>query len=259
MKYLLYNDRVNLTYLNIPDIADLIKSLRAITFQPFNFLTFNLTFMLILSLLQNPLYLIFFVLALFIAITVHEYAHAWAAFRSGDSTAMLEGRLTLNPLAHLDPLGTIFLFLVGFGWGKPVPTNPNNYGKRSDEIKVAIAGIVANLILALILAIPIRIAILTGHTVDSSIYLSILNIFVDINLVLAAFNILPIFPLDGSHIVGYFLSDEAKISYEQYGPFILLGILIFDRLSSFSILTSIMEPIIRFLSFLVKGTFSFFM
>jgi len=215
--------------------------------------------MLILSLIQNPIYLIFFVLALLLAITVHEFAHAWMAYKSGDSTAMLEGRLTLNPLAHLDPLGTIFLFLVGFGWGKPVPTNPNNYNKRSDEIKIALAGIVANIILALVLAIPIRIAILTGHTIDSSNLLLILNIFVDINIVLAAFNILPIFPLDGSHIVGYFLSDDAKISYEQYGPFILLAVLIFDRLSNFSILTTIMEPIIRFLSFLIKGTFSFFM
>lgn len=215
--------------------------------------------MLILSLLQNPLYLIFFVAALFLAITIHEYAHAYAAYKSGDPTAMLEGRLTLNPLAHLDPLGTIFLFLVGFGWGKPVPTNPRNYRKRSDEIKVALAGIVANIILALILAIPIRVAILTGHTIDSSNYLSILNIFVDINIVLAAFNILPIFPLDGSHIVEYFLSEESKISYEQYGPFVLLAVLIFDRLSNFSILTTIMEPIIRLLSFMVKGTFSFFM
>lgn len=216
--------------------------------------------MLILNLLQSPFLLITFLIALAIAITVHEYAHAWAAYRAGDPTAMAEGRLTLNPFAHLDPLGTLFLFLVGFGWGKPVPTNPRNYEKRSDELRVAFAGVVANFIVAFILAIPIRIALLTGNSIDSSIWLSALNIIVDINLVLATFNILPIYPLDGSHIVEYFMKDPASIyAYRQYGPFILLSILIFDRISSFSILQGIMEPVIRFLSFLVKGTFSIFL
>jgi len=215
---------------------------------------------LILSLLQDPFLLVSFLIALIIAITIHEYAHAWAAYRAGDSTAMAEGRLTLNPFVHLDPLGTLFLFLVGFGWGKPVPTNPNNYGRKSDELRVAFAGVLANFIVAFILAIPIRIALLTGNTIDSSIWLSALNIIVDINLVLAAFNILPIYPLDGSHLVEYFMKDQASIyAYRQYGPFILLAILIFDRISSFSILQGVMEPIIRFLSFLVKGTFSIFL
>jgi len=215
--------------------------------------------MLILSLLQNPLYLAAFIVALIIGITVHEYAHAWMAFRSGDATAKLSGRLTLNPLAHLDPLGTVFLFLVGFGWGKPVPTNPNYYHKPSDEIKVSLAGIVANLIVAFILGIPIRIALLMGHTIDSSLTLTLLNIVIDINLVLAVFNILPVYPLDGSHIVEYFLDDHAKISFRQYGPFILLAVIIFDRISNFSILYTIMEPVLRLLSFVVKGTFSFFL
>ena len=215
--------------------------------------------MLILSLLQNPLYLAAFIVALLIGITVHEYAHAWMANRCGDATAKLAGRLTLNPLAHLDPLGTLFLFLVGFGWGKPVPTNPNYYKKPSDEIKVSLSGIVANLIVAFILGIPIRIALLTGHTIDSSLTLTLLNIIIDINLILAVFNILPIYPLDGSHIVEYFLDDHAKIAFRQYGPFILLAVIIFDQISNFSILYTIMEPILRLFSFLVKGTFSFFL
>ncbi len=215
--------------------------------------------MLILSLLQNPLYLLAFIVAILIAITVHEYAHAWMAYKSGDATAMLEGRLTLNPLKHLDPLGTLFLFLVGFGWGKPVPTDPSRYRKTSDEIKVSLAGIVANIIVAFIFGIPIRIALLTGHTIDSSIILSLTNIIVDINLVLAVFNIIPVYPLDGSHIVEYYLSDHAKMAFRQYGPFILLAILIFDRLSNYPILYTIMEPLLRVLSFVVKGTFSFFL
>lgn len=215
--------------------------------------------MLILSLLQqSPIYLVAFIVALLLGFTVHEYAHAWMAYRCGDPTAKVEGRLTLNPFVHLDPLGTIFLLLVGFGWGRPVPINPNNFHKPSDEIKVSVAGIVANLILAFILGIPIRIALLTGHTIDSSVTLSVINIIIDINLVLAAFNILPVYPLDGSHIVEHYLSDHAKIGFRQYGPIILLALLIFDRVSNYPILYSIMEPVLRLLSFLVKGTFSFF-
>lgn len=215
--------------------------------------------MLALNLLKSPALFAAFLGGILIAITVHEYAHALVAYRSGDPTAKLMGRMTLNPLAHLDPVGTIFLLLVGFGWGKPVPTNPNNYSKRSDGIKVALSGIVANLLLAAILAIPIRIASLRGITIDTNIWLSLLNILVDINIILAVFNILPIPPLDGSHVVEYFMDYETALVYERYGPFLLLAIIIFDRLSNVSILYSIMEPLIRVISVLIKGTFSFFL
>jgi len=214
--------------------------------------------MLISTFLHSPLIFAAFIIGLVIAITVHEFAHAWIAYRNGDPTAKMYGRLTLNPLTHLDPLGTLFLFLVGFGWGKPVPINPVYFRHRSDELKVAIAGIVANIILAFILAIPLRIALLTGHAIDSNLILSFLEVLVDINLVLAAFNILPIFPLDGSHFVEYFLDDYGRAVFQQYGPFILLFLLIADRISGFSIISAIIEPIIRLLSFLVKGTFSIF-
>jgi len=214
--------------------------------------------MLIANILQNPLLIAAFVVGLLVAITIHEYAHALIAYRCGDATAKLMGRLTLNPLAHLDPVGTIFLLLVGFGWGKPVPTNPNNYRQRSDEIKVALAGIVANLLLAAVLAIPIRIASIKGISVDNNTALSFLSILVDLNIILAAFNILPIPPLDGSHIIEYFMDAETKFHFEQYGPFILFALIIFDRISNFSILYAIMEPIIRVFSMVVKGTFSIF-
>jgi Zn-dependent protease len=215
--------------------------------------------MLILNLLQNPLYFIAFIAALLIGITIHEFAHAYMANRSGDPTPRLDGRLTLNPLAHLDPLGTIFLFLAGFGWGKPVMINPNNFRHRKDELKVAIAGIATNILFALIIAIPIRVALIQGHTIESSSILSFLNIIVDINLVLATFNILPIFPLDGSHFIEYLLdkNEEAKATYQQVGPYLLFGLIIFGQITGNSILFTIMEPILRVLSFLVKGTFSF--
>lgn len=215
--------------------------------------------MLALNLIQNPLLFGAFILGILLAITVHEYAHALIAYRSGDPTAKLMGRMTLNPLAHLDPIGTIFLLLVGFGWGRPVPTNPNNYNQRSDGIKVALSGIVANLLLAALLAVPLRIANLQGINIENSLWLSLLSIIVDINIILAAFNILPIPPLDGSHVVEYFMDHETILTYERYGPFLLLAIIIFDRISNVSILYSIMEPIIRVFSLITKGTFSFFL
>ena len=213
--------------------------------------------MLLINLFQNPIFFVAFIIALLIGITIHEFAHAWMADRSGDPTPRLDGRLSLNPLVHLDPMGTIFLFLVGFGWGKPVMINPRNFHQRRDELKVAIAGIVANLIIALILAIPIRVALMQGLTIESSSFLSFINIIIDINLILAAFNILPIFPLDGSHFVEYYLGDEAKATYQQMGPYLLLGLIIFGQISGNSILFTIMEPILRVFSFLVKGVFAF--
>ena len=211
--------------------------------------------MLLLGLVQNPFVFLAYIVALIIGITVHEFAHAWMAHRCGDNTAKFEGRLTLNPLAHLDPLGTIMLFIVGFGWGKPVPINPNNMDKKSDELKVAFAGIVTNLILAFILAIPIRIALMQGVLIESSAVLSFLNIIVDLNIILAVFNLLPIPPLDGSHLIEYFLNRESKYAYQTVGPFILIGVIIAENITNVSIIHPIMEPILRLLSLLVKGTY----
>lgn len=214
--------------------------------------------MLLINLFRDPIYFLAFIVALVAGITVHEFAHAFVANKCGDPTPRLSGRLTLNPLAHLDPLGTVFLFLAGFGWGKPVLINPRNFKDKKDELKVAIAGIATNILLALVLAIPIRIALIGGHTIDSSAFLSFLNVIVDINLVLACFNLIPIFPLDGSHFVEYFLSEEAKETYEGTGPFVLFGLILYGNFTGNSILFTIMEPLLRFLSFIVKGTFSVF-
>jgi Zn-dependent protease len=211
--------------------------------------------MLLLGLIQNPFVFLAYIVALIIGITVHEFAHAWMAHRCGDNTAKFEGRLTLNPLAHLDPLGTVMLFIVGFGWGKPVPINPSNLDKKSDELKVAFAGIVTNILLALLLAIPIRIALMQGVLIESSAVLSFLNIIVDLNIILAVFNLLPIPPLDGSHLVEYFLNRESKYAYQTVGPFILIGVLIAENVTRISIIHPIMEPIIRLISFIVKGTY----
>lgn len=203
--------------------------------------------MLILSLLgDRPVYALAFVGALLIALTIHEFSHAFVAFKLGDPTAKLEGRLTLNPIAHLDPVGTIFLLLAGFGWGKPVPINPGYFKSKTDEIKVALAGIISNLILASILVIPLRALLAAGDT--SSSLVVFLSLAVMMNVILAVFNILPIPPLDGSHVVEYFLSEEAKYQYQLVGPYLLIGLIGYDYLSGTSIVLSLAEPIIRFIA-----------
>lgn len=205
--------------------------------------------MLILSLLNgNAAYALIFITALLIALTIHEFAHALVATRLGDPTAKLEGRLTLNPIAHLDPVGTIFLLLVGFGWGKPVPINPGYFKKKSDEIKVALAGIVSNFILATILVIPLRTLLASGTGADSSLLVVFLSLTVLMNIVLAVFNILPIPPLDGSHIVEYFLSDEAKYQYQLAGPYLLIGFIAFDYFGNTSIIISLVESVVRLIA-----------
>lgn len=220
--------------------------------------------MFILNILQSTpdiatalLLLCVIVFGFLIAITVHEFAHGYVANKFGDPTAKIEGRLSLNPLSHIDPIGAIMFFLVGFGWAKPVPVNTRLLNNKTAELKVAAAGIVANLALATILGVPLRIAGYHHILIDSSVLLQILNLLVNINLMLIAFNVLPIPPLDGSHFVEYFLSEEQKIKFERYGQYALFGMIFLSIFGGLSIFSLIMEPIIRILSLLVVGTFAF--
>ena len=135
-------------------------------------------------------------------ITFHEFSHAWAAYKLGDPTPKIMGRLTLNPLAHLDPLGTIFLFLAGFGWGKPVFHNPKYFqNPNRDTLITALAGPFANILIAFIFLIPFRIALIINPEIVSIWLFNLFYYIVFINLLLAAFNILPIPPLDGSKVI----------------------------------------------------------
>ncbi|MFP5341549.1 MAG: site-2 protease family protein [Candidatus Limnocylindria bacterium] len=176
---------------------------------------------------------------LLIGFPVHEFAHALAAYRLGDGTAKLFGRLTLNPVAHFDPLGGLLLAVsfigagFGFGWAKPTPVNPNNLeGGRFGEAIVAAAGPVSNLILAVIVALPLRYILADPDLFASvpDLVLTIMSLFVFINLVLMLFNLLPIPPLDGSKVLFAFLSPRQTYRWrpllEQYG-FILILILFF--------------------------------
>ncbi len=168
---------------------------------------------------RDPIGFIAWIIALVLGITVHEFMHAYAAHRLGDDTARLLGRLSLNPMAHLDPFG-------GFGYGKPVPFNESRLRSPLGVTLVAIAGPIANLALAALCAIPLRFG---AAALIGGAYEHILLAIVQLNCVLAIFNLIPIPPLDGSNVVYGLLAPRQQYSwrtYQQYGPFLLLFILL---------------------------------
>jgi Zn-dependent protease len=163
------------------------------------------------------------IIIVLIAVSVHEFAHAWAADYLGDPTAKLEGRLTLNPLAHLDPIGTLTLFLFGFGWGKPVPVDSYNLkNPRRDEALISLAGPLSNIIIALLVGFAFKFIPIQTLAANTQPLIS----FLAINLGLAYFNLLPFPPLDGSKIFLALLPFEQAIEAEetlsQYGIILLL-------------------------------------
>jgi Zn-dependent protease len=177
--------------------------------------------MLLFNLLNNPILFIGFIIGILSAITIHEAAHAWTAYKLGDPTAKIEGRVTLNPFAHLDFLGTIMLLFFGFGWGKPVPINERNFKSRFDEVKVSLAGVVCNFILAVLIAIVIRL-------VPMPEYLAmVLIIIIQINITIMIFNLLPIPPLDGSSLLKALLPYDIYNTLRQMTPYLFIAFIIF--------------------------------
>ena len=180
---------------------------------------------LINLLFRNPGAFILLIIPLLYSIIFHELAHGWVASKMGDGTAKWLGRLSLNPLKHLDPIGTLMLFFFGFGWAKPVPVNFNNLNDpRKGLILVSAAGIIANTILAFIALFLLRIVNPSPFGAVSTflIYMA------QINIMLAAFNLIPIPPLDGSKILMGFSSAQFQYSLarlEPYGFFIIIGLL----------------------------------
>ena len=184
----------------------------------------------IAQLFQNPLQFLYILPAIIIGLTVHEWAHAYAAHRLGDPTARNAGRMTLNPLAHIDPIGFVMLLLVGFGWAKPVPVTPRNFKNyRRDDIIVSLAGIATNLIVAFLFSFVYVAGILKWGLATNEAFMSIIGSIISINLTLAVFNLIPIYPLDGSHVAESLLMHKIPRVFmflRQYGQIILLGLIL---------------------------------
>lgn len=187
---------------------------------------------------------------LLLALTVHEFAHGYVAYRLGDPTAKAAGRLTLNPLAHLDPIGTIAFFFIKFGWAKPVPVNPSYFkNPAKDMLWVALAGPLTNLGLAIISAIVTKVfwamASVLPHTALTQVVLVPVNAMliasVWINLVLCIFNFLPIPPLDGSRILSGLLPRHLARSYQKIEPY---GFVIILLLAFSGVLSKVIMPLI---------------
>jgi Zn-dependent protease len=182
---------------------------------------------------------IILVAVLIVSVVVHEVAHAWQARREGDDTAERLGRITLNPIPHLDPLGSVIIPLVlaisggvVFGWAKPVPVNPANYRSYvAGDIRVSLAGIVSNLALACLATVAAGIVLqLTGGTGIARPLFQALDYMIFINLLLAFFNLIPIPPLDGSHVLFHLLPRPLALKYREagrYGLLIVMGLLFF--------------------------------
>jgi Zn-dependent protease len=173
---------------------------------------------------RDPLAFALVAIPLLFSIIIHEVAHGWVAYRMGDPTAKWSGRLTLNPLKHLDPIGTLMLFLAGFGWAKPVPVNFSNIlDRRKGLIFVSSAGILANVLFAFAALLLIRLFSVNSTTIAIFVYY-----VVQINITLAALNSIPIPPLDGSKILMGFVSQETQYflaRLEPYGFFIIIAFL----------------------------------
>jgi len=200
-------------------------------------------------LFTSPLYFFLWLAALLVAITIHEFAHAWTSDRLGDPTARLAGRVTLNPFAHLDPLGTLMLLLFRFGWGKPVPFDPFNLrNPRRDAALISFAGPAADLILAIFLSLIIR------FIPSSQLFLTP---FITLAVVLAIFNLIPIHPLDGGKILIGLLPERIAYQWDEilnrFGFFIIIFLLM-PFFGGYSIVSLIILPFINLiLALLLPG------
>ena len=188
---------------------------------------------------------------LLFALVFHEFSHAWLANKLGDPTARYAGRLTLNPIAHLDPIGALMILFVGFGWAKPVPVDPRYLkNPRVDMMKIAFAGPASNLLLALIAGFILRTGLVHG-----SIAMMVI-LFTQINIMLAVFNMIPVSPLDGSQIFSGLLirrNPELVRNLQIYGPQILMAAILIGYFTPISPISWIMRPFVNFFLFLFAG------
>ena len=208
--------------------------------------------------------MITYVVILLTAFPVHEFAHAWTADYFGDNTPRANGRLTLNPLAHLDPIGTLLMIVAGFGWAKPVPINPYvlQRSSRAATMLVSLAGPLSNLLMAIVASAFFRLGLVSTSNikiVPGEILPNIplfLFLFVSVNLWLMLFNLIPLFPLDGEKVLDYFLPPAGVRVLENirpYGPMILMVLLFVLPLASVDVIGKVIQPALGFLTRLLIG------
>jgi Zn-dependent protease len=194
---------------------------------------------------RDPLAFALIAIPLLFSVIIHEVAHGWVAHKMGDSTAKWSGRLSLNPLKHLDPIGTLMLFLAGFGWAKPVPVNFNNLSdKRNGLIFVSLAGILANILLAFAALLFVRLFSASFPGTNLILVYKVCQSVAYINITLAALNLIPIPPLDGSKILMGILWERTPgflFRLEPYGFFIIIGFLFLG----------ILDPLIGFFGWMI--------
>ena len=195
-----------------------------------------------------PQVLIILAFCLIFALTFHEFGHAYTAHLCGDDTAKAAGRMTLNPLVHLDLFGSLMVLIVGFGYARPVPVNPNNYRVRNADFYIASAGPLMNLLLGIIGAFLYGILAQNSITILAGVpLLFLLKLFIIINFNLFLFNLIPLGPLDGNSVFPHFLPPNLRIRYQhwnfRYGSYALIGLVLLSILlpgfSAFSWITSI--------------------
>ena len=188
--------------------------------------------------------------AIIIAMVVHEYSHARVAYALGDYTPQLQGRLTLNPVAHVDPIGLLMLFIVHFGWAKPVQINPMNFSNpRRDDILVSLAGPASNLITAFVFTIML-VLMVKFHIPFSEGLLVVFKLIIIYNINFAIFNMLPIPPLDGSHILRNVLPYEMSRAYEQLERYSFVFLIL---IIATPILDYVFVPLQRFIFGIFQG------
>ena len=198
-----------------------------------------------------PEVLVLLIPVLLFALVFHEFSHAWVANKLGDPTARYAGRLTLNPMAHLDPFGGLMILFVGFGWAKPVPVDIRYLSNpRVDMMKIAFAGPASNLLLAFIGGTILRLGFVHGTMA------MMIMLFTQINIMLAVFNMIPIAPLDGSQIFSGLLirtNPELVRNLQIYGPQLLMGAILIGYFTPISPIWWFMGPFVKFFLFLFAG------
>lgn len=212
--------------------------------------------------MHDFLYYLIIAPPIFLALTFHEYAHAYVANRLGDPTSQQMGRLSMNPLAHLDLLGTAMLFIANIGWAKPVPVNPLYFkNPKKDLLWVSLAGPASNLLLAFIFGLACRVLGIESLQNTGVGIAGIINFLlaysVVINIILAVFNILPIPPLDGSKILMGVIPEKHEERFAplmRYGPTILIVLIAMGFVAKIPILWKIIDPFVSFFSYIFAGT-----